>query len=155
MFNPSTQVPGTPGELIDHKLRLVLLPGKERLPKFGTQFFVCVERQDPIMARRGSREILLLRKICPFPRSNLGPVLAGNLSSAVPASTVHHDDLIRNTLERTQGPRQVAFLVRRNETGGETIHRTQSVGTGVSISQRWFREPFARRRPRCVRVYFF
>src|SRR5215470_10468657 len=99
MFNPCAQVPGAPGELINQKLRLVLLPGKERLSKFGTQFFVRIEREDPIMARRSSREILLLREICPFPRGHSGPVLTRHLASAVLASTVHHDDLIRNAFE--------------------------------------------------------
>ena len=136
VFNPCAQVPGATGELIHSKFRFFLLPLNKQLPKFWAQFFVRVERQNPIIARGCSGKVLLFREIRPCTCNILGLMSPCSLLSAVPASAIHDDDLIRDTFERTQCARQVVFLVRCNQTGGETIHRTpRKFEICVSISQ--------------------
>src|SRR5215475_5091449 len=122
MLNPSPQIAGPPGNFINRASRLLLLPLQEGLAKINTQFFVCVERQDPIVNCCGCCKVFLIREIRPFAHNYLGAMGSGNFLCVVLASTVDDDNLVGNPFDGTQSARQVVFLVQRNQTNGETTH---------------------------------
>src|SRR5215467_2916921 len=122
MLNPSPQIAGPPGNFINRASWLLLLPLQEGLAKINTQFFVCVERQDPIVNCCGCCKVFLIREIRPFAHNYLGAMGSGNFLCVVLASTVDDDNLVGNPFDGTQSARQVVFLVQRNQTNGETTH---------------------------------
>src|SRR5207248_9735956 len=63
VFDPAAQVPRPARDFVNRKFRLLLFPCQKRLLKFVAEFFVRVQRQNPIAARRGSREVFLLREV--------------------------------------------------------------------------------------------
>jgi len=52
-------------------------------------------------------------------------MLARNDLGLVCASGVHHDDFVRDALERGQGARQIVFFVEGDQASGEAIHRVR------------------------------
>ena len=52
-------------------------------------------------------------------------MVAGNDLGLVRASAVHHDDFVRDALQRAQGARQIVFFVEGDQASGETIHRVR------------------------------
>src|SRR5882762_3714684 len=135
--NPTAQVPRASCHFVDGVLRRAPLPVEQRRMQCAAQFFVGVQRQDPVMAGRRRRDIFLFCKICPGMRKDFRAVISRDLHRAVLASAIHNHNFVSNSFYRIQDTRQVVFLVARNQAGGKEVHRApREIAVGGSISQR-------------------
>jgi len=66
-----------------------------------------------------------------------------NFSRAVRAPGVHHHNFVGDSRKRSQGARQVVFLIERNQAGGEAVHRTPANSEIALVSHNAYRRDWS------------
>ena len=107
------------------------LAGLEELLDFGTQagreFFIRIEGQHPRMRAMREGGILLIAVAQPVLMDDARPGAGGHVPGSVGTAAVHHNNFRRQSGDRRQTTRQIAFLVARDDGNGQRGHHPSPV----------------------------